>query len=453
MKRDHGHRAAWLARRAMAGTLPVAALLAGCSGSGSSGGHAVSVRPADFASADGQPQAHPAVMSSSDPTPPAKVSAAAPGKFDRTGPIAASEGIFDVFAEIGPPSMAASDAGPVEDPRFVQAKVGDINGRAVYAADFLFPIEARLKAEAKKKKRDEWMQFAGRLIASRLQGIIQDELIMAEARESFTPEQRKGFFAFVENMRANLYSENGGSRAAANKKLFEDQGMDETEWLRDQESRQLIQFQYMQMISRKTVVSWREIQQLYYRDYDKYHPAPKAVFHVITVTTSKADHVAAITDALAAGEDFDAIAARPENEYKRATAGLQEVTFDGDQASAEFFGPKELNEPARSLPPGKWVGPITWGEKLAWIYLERIEQRLPSSLYAEQLNLEHDIREQKKKEALMKYLDRVRARTTITDEGEMTRRLLEIAAERYYPATGGPSPAPATTPPNSGAKK
>lgn len=410
-------------RRGAAAALLAFVTLAGCGSTGLGGRATTSLRPDDFAGPEVQTaSAAPA------PKPPAPATG-----IDRTGPVAASEGIFDVYARIGSPTLAATDAGPVEDPRLVQAKVGDINGRAVYAMDFLAPMEARLKAQAAKLPREKWMEFATKEIRDRLELDIADELLMAEARESLTPEQKQGFFAVMEDMRAKLYSENRGSKAAANKKLFEDEGVNEEQWLRTQEQKQLIRYQLYQMIEKKTVVSWREIQQQYDKDYKFWNPPPKAFFHLILVSPNKTAEAAQIQSALEAGEDFVKLASSPANEYKRATAGLEERIVEGEFSQADFFGGlKEINEAARRLEPGQWVGPVTWDRSSVWIYLERVD-RQQVDLYTAQLKIEQGLRDFKAAVNRRKYLDRIKARSSITDVDEMTQRLVAIAAERYLP--------------------
>lgn len=428
------HRRA--ARAARTPGLALGAILLIASGCGSSGpsGKAAAVRPADFASADATPVA---------PPPPAPRPEPPDGPtINRTGPVAVSDGIFDVYAQIGAPPMAASDAGPVEDPKLVQAKVGDINGRAVYATEFLSPMADRLKAEAKKRKPADWMKFAEAEIRRELDLLIEDELLVAEARESLTPEQRQGFFAFLEDVRANLYSENRGSRAAANKKLFESEGVNEEQWLRTQEQKELIRFQLNQMINRKTVVTWREIQQAYERSYEVFNPDPRAFFHVIRVSNSKKEALEAMASAIERGDDFIQLAAGPANEWKSKEAGIEIRQFKGEFEKGEFFGPEKMNEAARTLKVGQWAGPIPWGSTSAWIYLEKIEQ-VSKSLYEVQLNLESFLRERKSEYGRKKYLQRIKARSSITDIDDMTQRLLAIAAERYLPG-GAPPPAAAT---------
>lgn len=403
------------------------------------------MKPGDFVSGDSPAAA--GVMPPERAALPVESSSARPAPtVDRTGPVAASDGIFDVSAQVGPPDMTASDAGPVEAPKLVQAKVGDINGRPVYAMEFLAPMGDRFSAEAKKKKPAEWMAFAENEIRRELETQIENELLMAEARESLTPEQKQGFFAFLQDVRANLYSENRGSRAAANKKLFESEGINEEQWLRTREQEALIRHQLNEQINSKTVVSWREIRQEYERNYDKLNPPPKAFFHIIRVSNSKTETVEAVKSSLAGGADFLTLAKSPENEWKRADAGIEPREVKGEFAKGEFFGPEKLNEAARTLKPGEWAGPLPWGSTSTWIYLERID-RESVSLFQAQLFIERAIRESKSDHRRKKYVQRMKAQASITDVDEMTQRLLAIAAERYLPGgappvTAAPAPSP-----------
>lgn len=434
-------------RLSILGLLSLAGLSAlgplGCAGNGRSQGSTTVVKASDFS---GGPNSSPIAAATPVSEPHASVLHTAPARTSEprpelTGPVSASDNIFDVYAQIGRPTLSASDAGPVEDPVLVQSKVGDINGRAIYALDFLAPMEAQFKVEAKKRKPADWNAFIEKEIRRELDTKIEDELLMAEARESFTPEQKKGFLAFLEDMRDDLYSKNRGSRSAANKKLFETEGVDEEQWMRDREQKELIQFQIMQMINKKTVVSWREIQQSYDRAYDKWNPPPVAYFHVIRVPTAKKERVAAVQEALDRGEDFATLAAGPDNIYNRAQAGLEKrpLDADGDLTKAELFGIEKLNAAAQGLQPGQWAGPIPWGEATAWVYLAGIE-KINVSLYDAQLRIEGGIRDFKREHGRKKYIDRIKARSSITNVDEMTQRLMAIAAERFYPAALGVKP-------------
>lgn len=427
-------------RRARSGLVFMASILlslTGCGGSGGGTPRTVAVSPADFVASEAA--ATPATPAPVVPRPDPRVS--------RTGPVAASEGIFDVTSQVGPPELSASDAGPVEEPRLVQAKVGDINGRPIYAMDFLAPMADRLQAEAKKETPAKWMKFAEEEIRRELDAQIENELLVAEARESLTPEQRQGFFAFLEDMRANLYSENRGSRAAANKRLFDTEGVNEEQWLKSREEQALIRHQLSEQIDSKTVVSWREIRQAYELHYDRWNPPPTAHFNIIRVSDSKADTVERVTSALDRGESFLTLAASPDNEWKRADAGHEARRFKGEFNKAEFFGPEKLNEAARSLEPGQWAGPVPWGATSTWVFLERIDRR-SLSLFQAQLQIERTIREAKSTYRRKKYVERMKAQASITDVDEMTRRLLAIAAERYLPrGAPPPSAAPMTAAP------
>jgi hypothetical protein len=69
----------------------------------------------------------------------------------RTKPVSIAEKPAErpmpVAAEPGAP-VAAVDASPKGDAVLIDAKIGDVNNRAVYASGFLEPMEAALRAEA-----------------------------------------------------------------------------------------------------------------------------------------------------------------------------------------------------------------------------------------------------------------------------------------------------------------
>ncbi len=382
-----------------------------------------------------------------------------------TGPLAASEGILDVTAVPGAPapgSIVAMDgvalaatqgegngasegagegaAASADQPPaavasvFVDAKIGDVNGKPIYATSFLEPLAARLRAEAEKMPRAEWMKFARERIREELDRFVEDELLRAEAMASLTPEQKQGLFAFMNRLGQDIQSQNYGSRERANRRLYETEGKSFDQYLEDRRQRELIQFQLAQKVYRRVNVSWRDIQLTYERFYDEFNPPPTAVFRVVQSPADDDARVGAIRAHLDSSAPFEALAKdNALNGYKPDTGGLEERRFSGAMSEAEFFANPTLNDAARALEPGQTAGPLTLGTSLYWIHLESLEQdSLP--IYEAQLQLENRLRELRVNFEKNKYLRRLRDRASMTDLNQMVDRLVEIAADRYLSA-------------------
>lgn len=316
----------------------------------------------------------------------------------------------------------------------VEAKVGDINGRPIYISSFFEPIEARLIAEAQRLNRNDWLRLAAEeIISPRLDNLIADELLRAEALASLTPAQRMGLRSFLTGFRRDLLSENLGSEQLARRRIERESGQSLDEALREKENDTLIRLALFQQINRRINVSWRDIVQRYERDASVYNPNPTARFRLIRVPTADADALARVRTRLEQGEDFALIASDPANTFNPDTGGLHVVQYSGEYGQGQFFGSAALNEQARTLSPGSVSEPFVIGSSTSWLTLEEIERPL-TSLYDAQLRISQELTQERRRQEQQVYLDRLIERARVGNRDEMFLRLLRIAEERYGPA-------------------
>ena len=327
-----------------------------------------------------------------------------------------------------PPSAQAS----TRRLQLLDAKVGDVNGKPIFASSFFEPIEARLLAEAERLPPNEWRASAGRIMSRRLDGIIADELLRAEALAALTPNQRVGLQAFLSNFRNNLLSENLGSSQLAERRLQENQGITLDEALRQKEVDTLVQLTLIREINRRVNVSWRDIEQRYERDIDEFSPPPTAVLVVIRAFKDEGEKVEAIRTRLDAGEVFAEIAASDLNNYNSDQQGVQRVRLSGSFEETRFFGPDTLNDATRGLSLGEWTGPIELGSSVYWIQLSDLEQE-SVSLYDAQLKIQRDLTLERREQAREQYFKRLEERARVSTRDEVLMRLFEIAEQRYAP--------------------
>jgi hypothetical protein len=408
---------------------PAAALLllAGCSGTPSILASKGTLEAEDFA-VPGQP-------------PPAAASIR-PAAAEVITPEEASEGILDVTAAPSPP-MPETAAPPlaIGAPVLVDAKVGSVNGRPIYASRFLEPMGPRLKAQADElsKQRGDWRErwrgFARQEVERELNTLIEDELLRAEALAGFSPEQKQGFFAFMRGVSDRLESENLGSRSAANRRLS-GEGMTVEQWLESQRQKELIGYQLHQKIWRRIHVSWRDIRQTYQKFVDMripaINPVPTAKFRRIAVPAEATADIEEVTAQLARAVPFAEIASSPLNQNNRTAAGLQEVQVQTDRATFEFFGHPEMNAAAQTMAVGSTAGPFKVGSNINWLHLEAIEgEKIP--LYDAQMFIERHLRDARAESERRKYIERLKSKATVTAVPEMTAKLVQIAEARYLP--------------------
>jgi parvulin-like peptidyl-prolyl isomerase len=334
-----------------------------------------------------------------------------------------------------PPPMPRSLA----DSGFVDAVVGQINGRPVFASEFLAPMDARLRAEASRLPPNQWRQTAIQTIGRAVVDRMNEELVLAEFQAQLTPESRQGLFAFVERMRQEIVAENLGSESLAGRRLQESEGLTLDEKVKQQRDREIIRAQLGRAIRDRVYVSWREVELAYERDYDLYNPAPVARLRMIQA--SDPEKAASIREALAAGRPFEEIA-REFSDFRAEEGGLWTIEVEREgYANTRIFAPEELNSVASALEPGEVSDEFEWSGSRVWLSLEAIETPPGKSLYEAQHEIYRRLQQQRVGEEELAYLERIRGRGSMTDVETMVFRLLEIAEERYIsgPQAGGGS--------------
>jgi hypothetical protein len=319
--------------------------------------------------------------------------------------------------------------GPVA---LVDVKVGDINGRPVYANTFLDDMADQLRAEAARMKFPEWQKFAKDKIDEKLNREIRDELLRAEAVGNFSPEQKQGFLSFMKSVQERVQSQSLGSRAAADERLESTEGMSLDQYMKKREQEELIGFQLREKIEKRVSVPWRDIKQEYDRYFDSFNPPPKAQFRLVQIPADKPDDIKAFEEKRAAGESFATLAAdKTLNRYKPETGGLEEREIKGDRAKAGLFGNEALNAAARTISPGETVGPIKVGDNQAWLSLDSIIEK-NRTLYDAQMDIESILKRRRAAEATDKYIARLRERASISSSKDMTSQLLTVAESRFW---------------------
>lgn len=321
----------------------------------------------------------------------------------------------------------------------IDAKVGDMNGRPIFAGEFFAIGPGARLAEAARDPRvtaETWDQMARESIAREMQDRLNNELLQAEARASLKPEVRMGLRAWLEDTAVEgRRRQAGGSRAAAERQMLEERNLTLEQWAREREITELVNLQIQRIIENQLNVSSRDLKLEYERSYEEFNPPPRAKLRLIRVSTENAEVVRAVQAALDAGEPFDQVASRPENTSNPENGGVVERAFAGDLKDARLFGSiAPLNEAVRGLEPGGWTrAPVVYDDWTAWVKLESVEIiRRPLTDEAVQLELTRRIRMRKGQELLERYVGRLNERASTSDIEDMKARLRGIAVDRYW---------------------
>jgi len=319
-------------------------------------------------------------------------------------------------------------------PFVLESLVGQINGRPVFASEILEPLDGRLRAmAAKTKDRAKWTADAKNAVIQQLRQLIEEELILAEARSSLSPDQRQGLFQFLGRIQETMVAQQGGSTVAADEAARASSGRSLTQKTRDKLDEILIAEEIRQRVGARVLVTWRQIQLEYERQFDKYNPKPAAVFRMIAVPASKADAIEQVKARLIAGELFEDVADDAVNVLGEGEASTIYPTFTGALSEGKYFDIPALNDAARSLNVGQAAGPIMHDGSAWWLQLARIDRPAARSLYDAQLEIENGLLEKRKEKELSRYFNRLKARGNFSKIEDMVDRLMAVATERYLP--------------------
>lgn len=325
---------------------------------------------------------------------------------------------------------AETAAEPDGPPTLLEEKVGDINGRPIFAREFLEPLSGRMLAQAERLEPEPWRLFAAQLIRRELRSLVTDELLRAEAIDRLNEQQRAGLRAFLRQVSEQLQSQNLGSRQLAARRLQEERGLTEQEFLEQRRESALIQLVISEEISSRVTVSWRDIVRRYERESDRWNPDPVAVLRIARVRTEDAGAIERAEASAAELSEFVGFAESEANTFLRDRGGRTEVTLTTDYADAELFPNDTLNAAARGLEPGRVEGPIELGPFSYWIALEQI-RRESTPLYDAQLTIERAIEAERQEAELDAYIDTLIRRARVTSLQQIGDRLLD-AAQRWY---------------------
>lgn len=386
----------------------------------------------------------------------------------------ASEGIGDVIVVEGAPVVpapageptkagaagsgaAGAGTGAVSGGRtlVIDRSVGQINGKPIYASDFLADMDDRLRRNAERMKRSDWVKETFSLVGQKLRDQVRDELLLSEFSTNLKPEQKIGVAAFLDKVQEDLRSGNLGSETLANKRLLEEEGKTIQQKARDIGDKAFIQDWLRRTVYNRVQVNEREVRRYYENHPAEFREPGKAVFRIIQSARADGEKLARIEAGLAAGEAFDAVAERESDWRRSAKEGrfTLEVRLEKPLSEAEIFGPAKLNEAARGLTEGGRTERIDAGSSAWWLMLVSVTPAREVPLYDVQLAIERKIRNERYREEETRYFSGLLKRSSATNLEEMALKITEFADQRYWgegrvsqPAAV-PVPAPTPVPP------
>ncbi len=356
--------------------------------------------------------------------------------------------------KLAPPTIVAAKA---DDSSFtVNAMIGQINGRPIYASTVLEPLEGQIRAWGSTLSPRDFRLATNKLIGDRLYQIVFDQLFLGEAERNLSEQERFGLKVNLRMNREELVRRWGaGSAPQADEEMRRRTGKGLDETLNNIKQTILIRKYQDDVIMPRITVSRRDVERFYYDpvNYEKFNPKPGRKIRIIRVATGT--QAGEIDRQLGEGKPFAEVAAARFNQYNRETGGLMTITDDKEKTidfiqGDKVFGLEPLNEALVKLKAGQTSPRITTGagrdELHWWLHVEQVNEGKQLSIREAQLQIEQQIRGKQYQMLEQRY-----RRKLFEDAGynlesradnplaEMGRALVEVAVNVY-----GPAAAPAT---------
>jgi hypothetical protein len=315
------------------------------------------------------------------------------------------------------------------EPIVVDSLVGHVNGRPIFADDFLLPIEDRLLRAAEETYGVEQQMAFRKIILDWLRDVVTNELLLAEAEASLSSEEQRGLFAWLRMMYDEEIRRGGGTRSGAERRQ-RSSGSDLDEYLGEQKNMVLIDQLQRQKIQPRVIVAWRDIEREYARRYDDFNPpATVTLARVRLNTVTQTAQIEAVTQRLAAGEPFADIA----DELGFADGGLWETFEMGPGGVTDIEVSPPMKAALEGLDQGDTSKPFELGSGTLWLHVVEVKRPECRSIYdpVVQLGLRNIILARRANAEWTRYVNSLLERGVYDELDEMAERLYQIALLRY----------------------
>lgn len=320
----------------------------------------------------------------------------------------------------------------VGQPYPVEGLVGQINGRPVYADEFLLPLEDRIIRIFAELPLAQAVRETDRLLITRFNEYVDSELIIAEAESRLTAEQQQGIFAWLQNQQNETITNRGGTRDSASQSIEDEYGVSIEEFMANRRSLVLGQDLLRRRVMPRAIVSWRDVVQAYRRQFDEFNPPAVARLGRIRLHRERdAERLAAVEQAVEEGADFATILPLAGTADGGAWIDL-EIGPGGIEETSLAATVKERLDLER---PGAIGEPLDQGVFRTWFTVLAVDQPPGRSIYDPevQLMLESELVATRFSQEQTRYIDSLRDRWVSGSIAGMLERLRAIARQRYQP--------------------
>ena len=349
---------------------------------------------------------------------------------------------------VGAPALAASATAPAALGPAVSADamVGQINGKPVFASELLDPLDGRLAALTREVKTPQlWTRRAGEMIGNALIERVRNELVVAEARNRLSAEERAGLLNLVGRLQSFFQAQAGGSLEQAREDLQSRTGEESLDRiLADERDQILIRRLFNETVEPNVRVPWTAVER-YYRDNPaQFKPAGEAVFRVVMIDASDE---AALTQAAAAAEDdaaFTELASSNTNGFLREKGGERRLPLSKPLIEQELLGSKAINDRALALPERSTVGPLEFGgQRKVWVRRMADNRPAQRSFDQAQLDIVAALINARRGRETAEFTQTLLGTSSYTPIEPMVQQLINIAIARHQRVDLGPAITPA----------
>jgi len=313
--------------------------------------------------------------------------------------------------------------------RFVlDAMVGQVNGKPVYAETVLSPMHEELKRLGATMPRATFQLRARDLVDRRMRQIVFDTLILGEAERNLSEREQLGLKFELSRREEELLRRYGQkSRTLADTNAVQATGKTVAQLLEEQRQRLVIEHYLRQKLEPRINVTAKDIERYYDTHPEIYNPSPGRRLRVIRCTNeADAKQVVAMLDE---GTPFADVAAMDQNVYKRDEAGL--FPQESSRGDMVFSGIPKLNDAMLALKPGEHSDMVESQGNYWFVFVESISDGKKKSIGDVQDEI-HDMLYRQQYNTL-----NVRYQQTLFNEGsynsltEMSDAVLSVAMSRY----------------------
>ncbi|MEE8154157.1 MAG: hypothetical protein V3T53_04250 [Phycisphaerales bacterium] len=312
----------------------------------------------------------------------------------------------------------------------VDSLVGEVNGRPIFADEFLALVEDRLIQVAKQTTGVQRVEAFDAIVRRNLREWVKNDLILADAESALNEQEQRGLFAFMQSLKERVIREEGrGARYEAEQKLRGEVGAGDIEEFLGRQ-RDFILFDQLrrQKIAPRIVVSQRDIEHEYQRRYQEFNPPPRVTLAKLNLLTqSQADLIDQVSQRLTSGEAFPAIA----EDMGVPNGGVWD-TFDmGPGGITDIEVTDAVKAQLEGLGQGQTTEPFVQGTSTIWLHIQKVERRPGRSLFDVQRQLADEIQKRRNNEEWERYIGSLFEKGIYDELEDMADRLLEIALQRY----------------------